>query len=245
MSSLTGKVVAVTGAASGIGRATAVLAAQSGARVLAGDLDDAGLEELRNAAAMRTARLDVSDPDSVQTFIDTATSELGGLDGLVTSAGTTRPSPAVDMRLADWERVLAVNLTGTFLCVQAAARAMLAAGSPGSVVTISSSLAVTGQRQGAHYAASKAGVIALTKTFALELGPRRIRVNNIAPGATESPLLRRTVTDEFLEQWIARAPLGRLGDPDDHARCACFLLSEDSSWITGQTFHVNGGSIMP
>jgi 3-oxoacyl-[acyl-carrier protein] reductase len=196
-------------------------------------------------AVVQPCALNVADPTSVQAFVDTAVSSFGRLDGLVTSAGITRPSPAVDMPLADWDQVLSVNLTGTFLCVQAATRAMLAAGTPGSVVTISSSLALTGQRHGVHYAASKAGVIALTKTFALELGPNHIRVNNIAPGATETPLLRRTVSDQFLEQWIARAPLGRLGEPMDHARCACFLLSDDSDWITGQTFHVNGGSIMP
>ena len=104
---------------------------------------------------------------------------------------------------------------------------------------------MTGQRHGVHYAASKAGVVALTKTFALEVGGDGIRVNNVAPGATESPLLRRTVSDAFLQEWIARNPLGRLGRPEDQAAAICFLLSDAASWITGQTIHVNGGSIMP
>jgi NAD(P)-dependent dehydrogenase (short-subunit alcohol dehydrogenase family) len=250
MAQLSDKVVAITGAASGIGRATAVLAAERGARIAAGDWDRAGLDELTKLAAdrgwaMQTVQLDVADEAAVTGFIDGAIAEFGALHGLMTCAGITSPVPAIEMEPDEFRRILDVNLLGTFLCVRQAVRAMVRAGTPGSVVTVSSALALTGQRNGVHYAASKAGVIGLTKTFALEQGDSKIRFNNIAPGATESPLLRRTVSDEFLEAWAARAPLGRIGQPEDHATCACFLLSDDSSWITGQTFHVNGGSIMP
>ena len=250
MHQLDDKVIAITGAASGIGRATARLAAAEGARLVLGDLDEGALEtvvdDVRAIGAKADGhRLDVADPASVVAFIETTVTAHDRIDGLVCSAGTTTSSPALELSLEDWQRILAVNLTGTFVAVQAAAREMAGRGTGGSIVTISSALATTGQRHGAHYAASKAGVIALSKTFALECGVAGVRVNNVAPGATESPLLRRTVTDQFLEEWIARNPLGRLGRPEDQANAICFLLSDAAEWITGQTFHVNGGSIMP
>jgi 3-oxoacyl-[acyl-carrier protein] reductase len=247
---LADRIVLVTGAASGIGRATARAAGALGATLVLGDLDERALEgacaEVRAAGGRAEAHeLDVVDPTSVGAFVDAAVAAHGRVDGLVTSAGTTTSEAALNLGLDDWNRVLAVNLTGTFLVAQRAARVMADSAGGGSIVTISSALATTGQRRGAHYAASKAGVIALTKTLALELGPLGIRVNNVAPGATESPLLRRTVTAEFLKEWVGRNPLGRLGAPEDQAAAACFLLSDASSWITGQTLHVNGGSIMP
>lgn len=250
MNDLNGRIVAITGAASGIGRATALAAGALGAALSLGDLDEGALEsfvaELEHDGIKTDGyRLDVADPMSVAGFVDAVVERHGRIDGLVNSAGTTTAMPVLELSLEDWDRVLAVNLRGTFVLVQRAAQVMAERATRGSIVTISSALAMTGQRHGAHYAASKAAVIAFTKTVALELGPLGIRANSVAPGATESPLLRRTVSDEFLEEWIGRNPLGRLGMPEDQAAAVCFLLSDASSWMTGQTLHVNGGSIMP
>jgi NAD(P)-dependent dehydrogenase (short-subunit alcohol dehydrogenase family) len=250
MMSLSGKVIAITGGASGLGKATALRALKDGAAVAVADLSEEALGELQEAAVALPGTLfsllvDVSDESGVAKFADSTVSQFGRVDGVMVSAGITQGASVLDMPVESWRRVIEVNLTGAFFTMQRFARKMVDQGDGGSIVTVTSALAFTGQRDGVNYAASKGGVLSMTKTFALELGVHRIRFNNIAPGATDTPLLRRTVSAEFIEQWISRAPLGRLGLPDDHAAVACFLLSEDSEWITGQTFHVNGGSIMP
>ena len=180
-------------------------------------------------------RLDVADPASVVAFIETTVTAHDRIDGLVCSAGTTTSSPALELSLEDWQRILAVNLTGTFVAVQAAAREMGVLAAPAA----SSSPSRRPWRRRVNATAPttwcvEGGVIALSKTFAIECGVAGVRVNNVAPGATESPLLRRTVTDQFLEEWIARNPLGRLGRPEDQANAICFLLSDAAEWITAR-----------
>jgi 3-oxoacyl-[acyl-carrier protein] reductase len=246
---LAGKRVIVTGAASGIGRGICERSSREGARLGLIDRDQTKLEELQRALGRASVDIvtgigDVADPLQPMRLVEAAASHLGGIDGIVCAAGITRTALAVDHLLADWNDVIAINLTGAFLCAQAAARLMSKSGG-GSIVTITSSLAFTGQFSGIAYAASKAGVVAATKTLALELGSAGIRCNGISPGVVDTPLVRNVLPPDYIAAWGGRSPLGRIGQPEDIAPAACFLLSDESRWITGQTIHVNGGLIMP
>lgn len=241
------KVIAVTGAGSGVGRAAAFRLAQKGARLALADVDVAQLDAVAARLPTRSEKfeVDISDANAVRTFVDTTVATLGTLDGFVCCAGTTTTVPALELSLDEWNRILKINLTGTFLCVQAAAQAMAKSSVSGSIVAVSSGLAVMGQRGGAHYSASKAGVLGMIKSFALELGSAGIRLNSIAPGVVETPLLRRVATEDFVDEMARRSPLGRIGQPDDIAEIIIFLLSDSSRWLTGQTFFANGGTLMP
>jgi len=241
--------VAVTGAASGIGRAAAVLAAQSGARVVAGDVHDDMLTNLERQAKeagldVAVTHLDVAAPDSVTDFVRLADAQAS-LFGVVNSAGIAPDSSALGMEPELWARVLAVNLTGTFQVCQAAARAMVRRGHGGSIVNIGSAIGTTGSADLPHYAAAKGGVAALTKSLARELGPHQIRVNCVSPGgAINTPMMLSRVSEDYLGARVASLPMARIGEPEDLAYCIAFLLSGLSSWITGQNIHVNGGSLM-
>lgn len=247
--SLKGRVIMITGGASGIGLATALMAARDGATVCALDRNEALLGELSTMAAreglgIRTRVCEVTDPAAVEAATQWCVNEAGPMDGLVCSAGITQEIPFLELPLSLWNRVLDVNLTGTFLSSQTAARAMVASGKPGAIVTISSSFGVTVRPGAAAYCASKSGVIALSKTMALELAPHRIRVNCVAPGSVDTPLSRgvRAATGRTVSG--GDQPLGRQGEPDDIATMICFLLSEGAGWTTGQTYHVNGGKLL-
>lgn len=247
---LEGKTVLVTGAGSGLGRACALLAAREGANLALGDISGEGLEttlgEVESAGGSAVSRVaDVRRPEECAALADLAVRSFGRLDGAVCSAGVDRIVPSLEMTLEEWERVIGVNLTGTFLSVQASVRAMLPNPSGGSIITFASGIAVRGRAGGAHYAASKGGIVALTKSFALEFGPRRIRVNAVAPGATATPMLRAVTSPEFVENRSRQIPMGRIGQPQDIAAVVGFLLSDASGWMTGQTLHANGGSTMP
>lgn len=248
-SRLAGKRIIVTGAASGIGREIASFVLAEGASIGLLDRDEAMLRETVQVLGGVSSRVvfstgDVLDVAIPAREIDRLCNELGGLDGIVCAAGTTRKAPVVDYSLADWNEVIGINLTGTFLCAQAAARQMLKGGQGGSIVIISSGLAVSGQIGGVAYVASKAGIIGMTKTFALELGPQGIRCNNIAPGVVSTPLVERMISKASQDAWASRNPLGRIGRPDDISPAACFLLSDEAQWITGQTMHINGGNVL-
>ncbi|WP_213576671.1 SDR family oxidoreductase [Rhodococcus sp. USK13] len=250
MQSLKAKVIAVTGGASGIGRATVLEALSQGANVVAGDMNGVALKALADetenlAGRLHTVEMNATSPEDVADYVAGGVQEFGRIDGLLVSAGITRGAPILEMSHHDWHFVLDVNLSGAFYVMQAVARQMVAQGDGGSIVAITSDLAITGQVGGGNYVASKGGLISLVKTFALELGKHQIRANTIAPGATDTPLLQVTAPQEFIDDWVQHAPLGRLGDPRDHAEMASFLLSDASAWITGQTFPVNGGSVMP
>jgi 3-oxoacyl-[acyl-carrier protein] reductase len=151
----------------------------------------------------------------------------------------------MEMTLAEWERVISINLTGTFITAQAAAKAMIEKGNPGAIVTLASGIAVRGRAAGAHYAASKAGVIGLTKSLALALAKHQIRANVVAPGLTDTPMARHVMSEDEMRLRAQDVPLGRYGQPDDIANVICFLLSDASRWMTGQTLHANGGVTMP
>jgi NAD(P)-dependent dehydrogenase (short-subunit alcohol dehydrogenase family) len=237
----------VTGAASGIGRAVTMLIAAAGGRVVGGDRSDTGLADLRADAdaqqlPVTAVHLEVTDAASVQTLLDIAAG-YGNLRGLVCSAGISPNAAFLDMSPDLWQHVLAVNLTGTFLVAQGAARIMAEADG-GAIVTVSSAAHHRGTPGLAHYGASKAGIESLTRTIARELGPRNIRANCVAPGAVDTPLLWSVTTREQAATPEILGPLGRIGQPRDLADCIAFLLSEQSSWITGQTVHVSGGTLL-
>lgn len=243
--------IAVTGAASGIGRATVLMALAGGAKVAAIDLDRAGLdllaEEARAGDRLILSTMDVTDCDAIAAEWERIAGRIGTVTGLVCSAGVSYESPLLEITPDLWDKVVRLNLAGTFFVAQAAARAMIAAETPGSIVTISSALGVQGRVNGAHYSASKAGVIGLTKSMALELAPHRIRVNCVAPGGVETPLMRRVLDARpgAAAAGLSRIALGRFGQPEELAASICFLLSDLSAWTTGQTLHVNGGSLLP
>jgi len=246
---LAGRAVIVTGGASGIGKAVATLAGGAGASVTVADRDEelvakAGAELAAAGVPVVACVVDVTSESDIKRMVDETVGSFGRIDGLVTSAGIAQPRPALETSLEHFENVLRVNLTGTFLCAKAVARHMIDSGNAGSIVTISSALAFSGGPAQSHYVASKSGIIALTKNLALEWGPQGIRVNSVAPGVVETPILS-AITDEHRAAYVERTPLGRIGNPDDIAKVVRFFLSDDSSYVTGQTIAVNGGYSMP
>ena len=247
-----GRVAVVTGAASGMGLAIARHFAAAGDRV--GLLDFHGEAALRAAQALRekgavamAAVADVTDRGAVDAALDKVRTELGRIQIMVTSAGLDAFEGFTDLAIESWERVLAVNLTGTFHCLQAAVPDMLEA-RWGRMVTISSSSAQSGAPRMAHYVASKAGVIGLTKALALELAPHGITVNSIPPGMIDTPMLRRAEAggdigklDKLATRMI---PVGRTGTPEEIAATCGFLCSDEAAFITGQVIGVNGGMVL-
>jgi len=247
-----GRVAVVTGAASGMGLAISRHLAARGDRVALLDLQgEAALraaEELRAAgAAAIGVEADVSDRSAVDSAFDKVRAELGPIRILVTAAGLDAFEAFTDITTGSWERVLAINLTGTFHCLQAAVPDMLEA-RWGRMVTISSSSAQSGAPRMAHYVASKGGVIGLTKALALELAPHGITVNCIPPGMIDTPMLRRAEADGDvgkIEKIAPRMiPVGRAGTPEDIAATCGFLCSDEAGFITGQVIGVNGGMVL-
>jgi 2-hydroxycyclohexanecarboxyl-CoA dehydrogenase len=247
-----GRVAVVTGAASGMGLAIARQLAARGHRV--GLLDVHGEAALRSAKDLRetgaaaiAAEADVTDRAAVDAALGKVRAELGPIEIMVTSAGLDAFEPFVDITIESWERILAINLTGTFHCLQAVVPDMLAA-RWGRMVTISSSSAQSGAPRMAHYVASKAGVIGLTKALALELAPHGITVNCIPPGMIDTPMLRRAEAAgdvAKLEKIAPRViPVGRAGTPDEIAATCGFLCSDEAGFITGQVIGVNGGMVL-
>jgi NAD(P)-dependent dehydrogenase (short-subunit alcohol dehydrogenase family) len=247
---LTGQVALVTGAQQGIGRALAVALAQDGADVGINYLNDREAAERVAAEVRGTGRRpclvqgDVSRKDHAEAMLDAVAKELGTPRILVNNAGVFPRADFLAMTEEEWDRVLDVNLKGSFLCAQAAARRMVAAGGGGAIVNLSS-VAMRGTPLGVHYAASKAGVMGLTRAMALALAPYRIRVNAIAPGLTDTAQPRQGNSEAELAELGRQIPLeGRMARPEEIARVAVFLAAGESGWITGQTIHVNGGAFM-
>ena len=247
MTRLENRVALVTGAAQGIGRAIAIGLAEAGATVVCGDQAAAAptADEIRaGGGRAHHVALDVSAAAEVGEAIDFLDT-LGGIDILVNNAGIFPRSPTLTMNEAEWERVLAVNLKGTFLCSQAAARTMRGRGRGGRIVNITSGAAFIPTLQSSHYAASKAGIVAFTRVLALELAPFDITVNAIAPGLTDTAQPRSFYSDDDLESIARRIPAGRLAQPEEIVPAALFLCDDAAGYVTGQTLHVNGGLFMP
>jgi NAD(P)-dependent dehydrogenase (short-subunit alcohol dehydrogenase family) len=244
---LAGRVALVTGAAQGIGAAIAAGLAGEGALVVCGDRLPAEGTVAQIAGAGGQAHavlLDVAAAADVDAAIGVAAG-LGGIDILVNNAGIFPRSPALELEESEWDRVLAVNLKGTFLCARAAGRMMREQGRGGRIVNVTSGAAFIPTAQSAAYAASKAGIVAFTRVLALELAPARITVNAVAPGLTDTAQPRSFYSDADLAAFAGRIPLGRLARPEEIVPAALFLCSEGAGYLTGQTLHVNGGLHMP
>lgn len=235
------KVALVTGAGQGMGRAIARRYAEEGATVVALDLNlEAAQQTLQGLPGGGVAlALNVADAAAVNAALDQAVGRFGRVDVLVNNAGTGSVDAFVDISDEGWARVLGVNLNGAFYCARAAARAMLKTGG-GVVINISSSAAVSGDGP-AHYVASKAALMGLTRTMAKELARSGIRVNTLVPGPTNTPMMQG-IPQEWADAIIAAVPMGRMAEPDDIAKVAVFLASDDSGFVTGQNLAVNGGS---
>lgn len=248
---LSGKTALVTGAQQGIGRAIAIALAQGGADMVINYLDDQVAAEDVAATVRQTGRRaglvqgDVANIAACQAMVQHTVAQFGAVDILVNNAGVFPRVPFLQMSEADWDYVHAINLKGTCFCSQAAARVMVESGRPGVIISLASQAITGASPNGVHYAASKGGVVSLTRAMALELAPHRIRVNAIAPGLTDTAQPRYGHTEEELQERAARIPLGRMGKPEDIAAVAVFLASDRSGFMTGQTLHANGGTYMP
>jgi 2-hydroxycyclohexanecarboxyl-CoA dehydrogenase len=243
------KVAIVTGGASGIGLGISRRLAHDGAKVAIFDLNGDGAEveasKIRaDGATAKGLRVDVSERADIDRGLSEVHETFGPVTILVNNAGMEGFQPFLDISAETWNRLLAVNLTGTFHCCQAVLPDMIETGW-GRIVNISSSSVHSGQPLMTHYVASKSGVVGLTKSLALEFGPKGITVNTIPPGFIDTPMVRRSeakgLLGESVEYHAARTPVRRVGRPEDIAAACAFLVSEEASYITGQVIGVNGG----
>ena len=241
---LAGKVSLITGAAQGIGLATAVKFAQEGAIVIVCDVKQAAVDEavkqcLANGAQAQGFVVDVTQRDMVDATVKAVLDKFGRIDVLVNNAGITQDARLQKMTLEQFDRVIDVNLRGVFHCAQAVTAAMVAQGS-GVILNASSVVGIYGNFGQTNYAATKFGVIGFTKTWSRELGPKGIRVNAVAPGFIATPILS-TIPEKVIDEMMDRVPLKRLGQPEDIANVYAFLASDEASYINGTVIEVAGG----
>jgi len=244
------KIVLVTGAQRGIGRAVALRFAEEGADIALNSLDD---ETAAKSAAAGIAALgrrchaiqaDVAKSDEARRLVATAERELGPIDVLVNNAGIFPRAPFLELTEAIWDAVLDTNLRGTFVCSQEVARRMVEARRPGVIINLSSGAPYRGGLRATAYMASKLGIVGLTRGMSRELAPHGIRVNAVAPGVTNTAMPRLGNTEEELAELARRNPTGRLAEPEDIADVIVFLATDDARHVVGQLIHVNGGDYL-
>ena len=244
MSDLKNKNIIVTGASGGIGNSIVKKLYESGAKILASGTRIEKLEELKkNYNDIKILQFDISQIDKIEEFIDNSTNELGGsLDGVINNAGITKDNLAIRMSIDEWKKVIDVNLTSTFLISKFAIKKMLKNKS-GKIVNITSVVGHTGNVGQVNYTASKAGIVAMSKSLAIEYAKKNININCISPGFIKTAMTDK-IDEKFKEAIISKIPSARLGEPDDIANAVLFLASNQSDYINGETLHVNGGMYM-
>ena len=244
MSNLKNKNIIVTGASGGIGNAIIKKLSENGANILASGTKIEKLEELKkNFENIRILKFDISQSGKIEEFIENATDELGGsLDGIINNAGITQDNLAIRMSIDEWQKVININLTSTFLMSKFAIQKMLKNKS-GKIINITSVVGHTGNLGQVNYTASKAGIVAMSKSLAIEYAKKNININCISPGFIKTAMTDK-IDAKFKEVIVSKIPSARLGEPDDIANAVLFLSSEQSNYINGETLHVNGGMYM-
>ena len=244
MSDVKNKNIIVTGASGGIGNSIIKKLNDSGANLLASGTRTEKLEELKaKFNNIKILRFDISQNDKIEEFIENASAELGGnLDCIVNNAGITMDNLAIRMSLDEWKKVIDINLTSTFLLCKFAIKKMLKNKS-GKIINITSVVGHTGNLGQANYTASKAGIVAMSKSLAIEYAKKNININCISPGFIKTAMTEK-IDEKFKEIIISKIPSARLGEPEDIANAVLFLASNQSDYINGETLHVNGGMYM-
>ncbi len=244
MSDLNNKNIIVTGASGGIGNSIVEKLNEKGANILASGTKLEKLEELKSKLNnIKILKFDISQSTKIEEFVEKATDQLGGtLDCIVNNAGVTQDNLAIRMSMDEWKKVIDINLTSTFLLSKFSIKKMLKNKS-GKIINITSVVGHTGNLGQANYTASKAGIIAMSKSLALEYSKKNININCISPGFIKTAMTDK-IDDKFKETIISKIPSGRLGEPKDIANAVLFLASDQSDYINGETLHVNGGMYM-
>ena len=244
MINLENKKIIITGASGGIGNSITRILSESGANILATGTKVEKLEKLKSKFKnVNILKFDISNSDKIEEFIENATSELGGgLDCIINNAGVTQDNLAIRMSFEEWKKVIDINLNSTFLLSKFAIKKMLKNKS-GKIINISSVVGHTGNVGQANYTASKAGIVAMSKSLAIEYAKKNININCISPGFIKSEMTSK-IDEKFKEVIISKIPSSRLGEPEDIANVVLFLASDLSNYINGETIHVNGGMYM-
>ena len=244
MKDLENKNIIVTGASGGIGNSIIQKFSENGANILASGTRIEKLEELKSKfKKIKILKFDISQSDKIEKFIDDSSNELGGnIDCLVNNAGITADNLAIRMSLEEWKKVLDINLTSTFLLSKFAIKKMLK-NKFGKIINITSVVGHTGNLGQSNYTASKAGIVAMSKSLAIEYAKKNININCISPGFIKTAMTEK-IDEKFKEIIVSKIPSARLGEPEDVANAVIFLASNQSDYINGETLHVNGGMYM-